>query len=110
MAEGRLRVIVHIAVKPERISDFIREFTQKLIAPTLGEPGCIEYDLVQDDADPSRFALIETWENEEALRVHLAQEALQAAIATITPMAAEPLRIQRVHSVPVGARDAAGRA
>lgn len=99
MAAGRIRIVVHISIKPEHIAEFIRVFTQDLIPPTLREPGCIEYDLVQDIADPAQFALLETWESEEALAVHLALPSLQASIASLRPMAAEPLRVQRMRSV-----------
>jgi quinol monooxygenase YgiN len=100
MAASPVRVVVHMAVKPEHIDDFIRDFTQKLIPPTRREPGCIEYDLAQDSTDPARFILIEAWESEEALSVHLAQPELQAAIAALRPMAAEPLRVHKLRSVP----------
>ena len=99
MADGRIRVVAQFAVKPECVDDFIVAARRTMVEPTLKEPGCIEYDLCQDAADPTRFAMIETWEDEAALGAHLAQESLQAAMGTLTPMAAEPPSIQRVRSV-----------
>lgn len=99
MAASPVRVVVHIVVKPEHIDDFIRSFTQDLIPPTRREAGCIEYDLAQDSTDPARFVLIEAWESEEALSAHLALPQVQAGIAALRPMAAEPLRVHKLRSV-----------
>lgn len=100
MAATPVRVVVHIAVKPEHIDEFIRVFTQTLIPPTRREPGCIEYDLAQDLTDPARFILIEAWESEEALSVHLALPQVQSGIAGLRSMAAEPLRVHKLRSLP----------
>ncbi len=99
MADGRIRVVARFAVRSECVDAFIEAARRTMVEPTLGEPGCIEYDLCQDQADPTRFAMIETWEDEASLAVHLAQESLQAAVGELTPMAAEPPTIQRVRSV-----------
>ena len=102
MADGPIRVVARFAVKPECVDDFIATARRTMVEPTLGEPGCIEYDLCQDQADPTRFAMVETWESEEALATHLAQESLQQAVGALMPMAAEPPTIQRVRSVSKG--------
>lgn len=93
---GSIRVIAHFAVQPEHVDDFIAAARATLVEPTLGEPGCIEYQLCRDVADPTRFAMVETWESEQALAVHLAQDSLQAAVAKLMPWAAEAPSIQRV--------------
>jgi len=102
MADGRIRVVARFAVKPESVEAFKAAARRTMVEPTLREPGCIEYDLCQDQADPTRFAMIETWEDEAALARHLAQESLQKAIGALMPMAAEAPTIQRVRSVSEG--------
>jgi len=102
MAEPRIRVVARFAVKPDCVGAFIDAARRTMVAPTLEEPGCLEYDLCQDQADPTRFAMIETWESEAALATHLAQESLQSAVGALMPMAAEPPTIQRVRSVGKG--------
>jgi len=99
MTDSRIRVVARFAVKPDCVDAFIEAARRTMVEPTLGEPGCIEYDLCQDAADPTRFAMIETWEDEASLGVHLAQESLQAAVGALMPMAVEPPSIQRVRSV-----------
>ncbi len=98
MSDDRVHVVAHFAVKPDSIEQFIQKAKESLVAPTLGEPGCIAYELCQDTQDPSRFAMIETWASEEALSVHLAQKSLQAAVAALAPLAAEAPTVQRFRS------------
>ena len=89
-------VVARFAVKDEHIDDFVEAARKTMIEPTLGEPGCIRYELWQDRAEPGRFAMIEEWESEEALATHLAQESLQQAVAAVQPWAAEPVTMQRM--------------
>ena len=59
----------------------------------------MQYDLCQDVADPTRFAMIEAWESETVLETHLARESLSAAVARLTPMAAEQPKVARLGPV-----------
>jgi quinol monooxygenase YgiN len=102
MTDSRIRVVARFAVKPESVDAFVEAARRTMVEPTLAEPGCIEYDLCQDAADPTHFVMVETWEDEASLGTHLAQESLQAAIGALMPMAAEPPSIQRLRSVSRG--------
>ena len=94
-----VHVVAHFAVKPDQVDAFVREARKALVEPTQGEPGCVQYELCQDLAEPTRFAMVEVWESAEALERHLAQPSLQAAVARLAPMAAEPPRVQRLRPV-----------
>ncbi len=96
---GRIRVVAHFAVQPDKVDEFIRAASATLVEPTRKEPGCLQYQLCQDVADPTRFAMVEEWESEEHLATHLAQESLQAAVAALGPMAAEAPTVQRMRDV-----------
>jgi quinol monooxygenase YgiN len=99
MPANRIRVVARFAVQKDRIDEFKRLAKQTLVTPTVGEPGCLEYELCQDEADPTRFAMIETWESAEALAAHLAQPSLQGAVGKLAPMASEPPTVQRVRPI-----------
>jgi quinol monooxygenase YgiN len=99
MPNAMVRVVAHFAVRPDKIEEFIRLACASLVAPTRREPGCVEYDLCQDISDPTRFAMVEAWESAAALDAHLAQPALREAVARLGPMAAEPPKVHRLHSV-----------
>ncbi len=62
-----------------------------LIPPTRREPSCLQYDLLQDAADPATFVLLERWETEESLDRHLDTRHVQAALEQVKPLSdAEP--------------------
>jgi quinol monooxygenase YgiN len=103
MPKRTVRVIADFAVLPDRVEEFIEAARRTLVAPTRDEPGCLQYDLWQDAADPARFAMVEAWESEEALATHLARESLRAAVARLAPLAAEPPKVRRFRSVADGA-------
>ncbi len=94
-----IRVIATFAVRPEHVDDFIAVARATLVAPARREDGCVQYDLCQDVADPTRFAMIEAWETEAALDAHLARESLRAAVARLAPMAAEQPKVTRLRSL-----------
>lgn len=74
---SQLTVVATVEAKPEHAATVEAEL-RKLVAPTLAEPGCIQYDLHQDLAVPHRFVFVERWESEELLEQHLAAPPLAA--------------------------------
>ena len=94
-----VRIVATFAVRPEHVDEFIAIARATLVAPTRRERGCLQYDLCQDTADPTRFAMIEAWESDAALDAHLAQESLRTAVARLAPLAAEQPKVTRFRPV-----------
>lgn len=95
MASDPVGVVAHFAIVEDKVDEFVALAQSEMVEPTLREPGCIRYELWQDRSDPTRFALVEEWESEEALAKHLAQPSLQAAVRRLQPMAAAPIEMSR---------------
>ena len=60
-----------------------RNLTQvltRLVEPTLREPGCVQYDLVQGAEDPRDICIIEHWVDEASLQRHVSAEALRRIV------------------------------
>ena len=74
-----LSVVAKIKVKPEAI-DLVKAEMLKMVAETIKESGCINYNLHQDIADPCVFIFCENWSGEEALQSHLKSAHVQAYI------------------------------
>jgi quinol monooxygenase YgiN len=74
-----LSIVARIKVKPEFI-DVVKTEMLKIVAKVVKENGCINYNLHQDNADPSVFFFYENWSGEEALQNHLKSEHMQAYI------------------------------
>jgi quinol monooxygenase YgiN len=73
MSENPIRVVARFKAKPGRIEDLKRVLTG-FVAPTRAEDGCIIYDLLENNGDPTDLTFVEEWTSEEALEKHLASE------------------------------------
>ena len=65
-----LTIVARIEAYPDQV-ELLKTELQKLVEPTLREPGCIQYDLHQDNLDPAIFLFYENWENRELWQAHM---------------------------------------
>ena len=86
----RLTIVARIEAHNDKI-DLVKTALQKLIEPTLTEPGCIQYDLHQDNQNPAVFLFYENWENRELWQNHMNNthlheysEQTQGAVKSVT--------------------------
>ena len=49
----------------------VHDELRKLVEPTRQEPGCIQYDLHQDNENPAHFLFYETWQSRELWQAHM---------------------------------------
>jgi quinol monooxygenase YgiN len=66
-------VIAHARARPGQ-EERAREVLHDLVAPTLDEAGCINYDLHQSADDPALFVFHENWTTAAALEAHSQSE------------------------------------
>lgn len=78
MSNKTVRVVARVIAIPEKL-DEVRAILIGLIEPTRQEEGCIKYELLQNQADPTDFTFVEEWTTADALDVHLASAHLEAA-------------------------------
>lgn len=62
-------VLVTIQVKPEAVAAFVAA-SRDNAAGSRREPGCRRWDLVAADGDPTRFALVELYDDQAAFAAH----------------------------------------
>lgn len=65
-----LTIIANITAKSDNI-DLVKAELLKLIDITRAEPGCLKYDLHQDNENPAHFTFYETWTSKDTLQTHL---------------------------------------
>ena len=92
MSQKQVTVVAMICAKPDKI-DLAREALIALVEPTRREQGCINYDLHQSPDEPTRFMFYENWASREDLDNHAASDHLQALVARIDELFAEPLDV-----------------
>lgn len=66
----KIRVVAHLTSKPKTTAE-TRAALEGFIDPTRAEAGCIVYELMQNNDDPTDFTFVEEWESDEALDAHL---------------------------------------
>lgn len=74
-----LRVVARVVALPEQV-EALKELLIGLVEPTRQEPGCLYYELLQNQQDPTDFTFVEEWESQEHLKAHLASEHLKNAM------------------------------
>lgn len=73
---SKLTIVANIFAKSDKI-DLVKSELGKLIAPTLAEEGCLQYDLHQDNENPAHFLFYENWESRELWLVHMEQQHIK---------------------------------
>lgn len=48
----------------------VKKLLTDMVAPSIIEPGCLFYYIVQSKSNPKKFFAVESWESEEALAGH----------------------------------------
>jgi len=76
----QLTIVANIVAKADKI-DLVKTELEKLIAPTLEENGCINYDLHQDNDNPAHFMFYENWSSRELWQAHMSNDHLKAYMA-----------------------------
>ncbi len=70
---SKLSIVAIIRAKKES-AECVRSELSKLVAPTRGENGCVEYNLHQDNDASEVFVFCETWESAAHFEKHLSSE------------------------------------
>lgn len=79
---SRLTVIAKVVAKKESVESVKTELL-KLVAPTRGEEGCIDYTLHQDNDRPALFIFYEKWENAAFLEKHMNSDHFKEYIRAV---------------------------
>lgn len=62
-------VLVNVEVKPERLDEFL-DVMRKDAEGSRTEPGCLRFDVLQDQENPCKFVFYEVYKNAEAAAAH----------------------------------------
>jgi quinol monooxygenase YgiN len=82
--DDRLHVIARIKAHPDTLGELLASM-RVLVAEVRAEPGCLRYDLVQSQDDPSVLIFIEEWASRAEWEAHMQAEALQRHGARTRP-------------------------
>jgi len=94
MSKQTIRVIAHLIALPEKVEE-LKSLLLSIIEPTRQESGCIKYELLQNNNDPTDFTFVEEWESNDLLDAHLASTHIQEGLRKLEGIAAAPPDIRR---------------
>jgi quinol monooxygenase YgiN len=94
MTAETIRVVARLIAKPGRVEETLEELTV-LIGPTRAEDGCIVYELMQNNDDPTDFTFLEEWESDATLDAHLESEHVKHFQSRADELLAAPPDIRR---------------
>ena len=80
-----MKVILRVLANPGKI-DELRSILLELAAQSRNENGCLNYEVLQNTADPCDFTLVEEWTTEAALDAHLKTKHVQESFAKGIPL------------------------
>jgi (4S)-4-hydroxy-5-phosphonooxypentane-2,3-dione isomerase len=64
-------LVVEFRIKPEFVGDFAAAIEDNARASRETEPGCRQFDVCRDPADPALFFLYELYDDDAAIQAHL---------------------------------------
>ena len=94
MSGESLRVVARLVAKPDKVAD-LRDLLAGLVAPTRAEPGCIAYELLQNQENPTEFTFVEKWTSGSALDDHFATDHVKDALAKAPDLLAAELDLRK---------------
>lgn len=74
----------------------LTELAETLAAATRKEPGCLQYDLCVDFADPDKVHLVETWKDRAALDAHFMTPHMAAFQKAAGPLMTDAAKVRIV--------------
>lgn len=90
----KIRVVAHLISKPDRIEE-TRGALLSLVEKTRAESGCIAYELMQNNDDPTDFTFVEEWTGDDTLDAHLKTDHINELVSMADELLAQPSDIRR---------------
>ena len=94
----KLTVIATMRAKPGREAA-LQDHLMTLIGLSRAEPGCIYYDLLRQQDDPSVFVMFENWTDRAELDKHLQMSYMRDFGAALPDLLRSPLELQLLDMV-----------
>jgi len=93
-----LVVHVHVRIRPGQAEAFLAATLVNARA-SLGEPGVLRFDVLQDQADPQHVVLVEVYRDDDASAAHKLTPHYVTWRNTVAEMMAEPRQSTRFSAV-----------
>ena len=98
MSTEQIVLVATFHARPEARDELYGRLLE-MVDLTVVEPGCVQYELHTNDADPMQFTFVETWASAAALAGHDDSAHVRAIISDVPRLTSRPVIIQRLRRV-----------
>lgn len=63
-------IIAYLTTKPGKEAEFQEKMTAQAKRCLANEPGCLQFDVVQDPKDATRFVMLEVYKDDASIKAH----------------------------------------
>lgn len=92
-----LHVVATLPIRPDKAADFEKVFTALAAKVRAEEKGCLRYDLCRSVESPSTYVVVETYADQDALKVHSSTPHFLEFIGKMQEFASGPPKIEMLH-------------
>lgn len=92
---GHLHIFATIRPKAEHFAE-AKAALEQLVAPTLAEPGCHLFTVLENRDEPGLLHLFEIFDDDEAVAAHYTQDYNKAVFASYKAWLAAPVEVQHL--------------
>lgn len=63
-------IFVSVKIKPDKVDQFLSVIEDDSICSVRDEPGCVRFDVLQDQSDPLQYYFFEVYRDEAGFQAH----------------------------------------
>lgn len=63
-------IFVSVKIKPDKVDQFLKVIEDDSICSVRDEPGCVRFDVLQDQSDPLQYYFYEVYRDESGFQAH----------------------------------------
>jgi quinol monooxygenase YgiN len=89
-----LQVVARVIARPDTV-DAVRKILVGMLEPTRQEDGCLVYELLQCQDDPTDFTFVEEWTDAAALERHAASPHIAGVQPELRALVAVPTVVRK---------------
>ena len=89
-----LQVVARVIARPETV-DAVKRILVGMLEPSRQEDGCLVYELLQCQDDPTDFTFVEEWTDAAALELHAASPHIAGVQAELRALVAVPTVVRK---------------
>jgi len=94
-----LALVVSVKVKPDMRAKFLAAIEDDAICSARDEPGCVRFNVLEDQSDPNHFFFYEVYRDEKALEAHRGMPHFARWRQVAGDVLAEPTQATRCNTV-----------